>query len=773
MAYKANRNNDNLRKDQYAANSSATDKKQEQNDKTADAIKKGAEVVAGAKGGKLGQQVAKKALNSKAGQKAVNKAAKIANKNPIVPLAVNAADKVGLTDAFDKINNRKNQNGLPPNQSPENPASSGQSPDNKDNKESNGSQNNESGGNETPDFSSEQKKKKRKSVFDTIRGNGESSGGMLENAKGIIKIMIKHPLVSAIVIGVLALGVILAMALLINTTSTEKNFDDDFSISSLTGQESGGNTYANINESKDAFLQRVISVTGADDDIEESEDFEYTDENYAYLVVVATYHVINERDSTYTYDYFTKSKIRQIKRQIKFDDNSTKAALAKNVFPKYFKDLSELEYELFADEVFQHIADYYSYIGKEKDSFDSSLCTTITSSNCTYGVKGYYSAGKGNVKKETNISNIKVRLVDCDNNKKALSDEGLIDFEKYVLGVAYAELENGEKEAFKAQAIAARNYALTRGLSSGIKKEGNDSIIEISSCPKTQVYCDPDKGCSKKGNNYVSGQDNTFYKKELSSDNKLRSYAKEVEGKLLVNDQGYIVNTTYSSTEQGQFNKIASSGKDYKEILLQVYGQKFPSANVSGLSGDSCQEVNNCLEYGYAASGDYTSWKQTDKNWSSTPLGTSSATLGSAGCTITAIAIQIKRSGVDTSKVGPVFNPGTFAQALNKVNGFDDEGNLYWDKISSVVPDFKRTEEKKIKGKTKTEKIKILQDLLSKDCYVVAEVKGITPYQHWVAINQVSGNKVTMMDPGSSSTDLFKTYSKYDGARYECFKANK
>ena len=42
--------------------------------------------------------------------------------------------------------------------------------------------------------------------------------------------------------------------------------------------------------------------------------------------------------------------------------------------------------------------------------------------------------------------------------------------------------------------------------------------------------------------------------------------------------------------------------------------------------------------------------------------------------------------------------------------------------------------------------------------YVVAEVKGNTG-QHWVAIDYVDGDTIHMMDPGSTSTDMWTQYN--------------
>ena len=51
-----------------------------------------------------------------------------------------------------------------------------------------------------------------------------------------------------------------------------------------------------------------------------------------------------------------------------------------------------------------------------------------------------------------------------------------------------------------------------------------------------------------------------------------------------------------------------------------------------------------------------------------------------------------------------------------------------------------------------------IKEMLSAGYYVVAEVKGNTG-QHWVAIDAVQGDTIIMMDPGSSSTDMWGQYN--------------
>ncbi len=590
--------------------------------------------------------------------------------------------------------------------------------------------------------------------------SGSSSDGGFDITQGVLKVIMKDPVKIALLFGLPLVFALSFMAIMIvNVVEEDSKYEDALATSTASGGPTGYTQYNSTNDEFRDYIQRVIGVTG-DDGTDE-----YTSSvDSPYLIVTGTVHIIMDKDGTYTYKYFTNGKLRKIKRAIAGDEIQTKTNLANDIFPKYFENLSQGEYEILADQVFEYVNNYYSYIGYNKTN---GTCDYSSTSSCTYGIKGFYISGKGNVKEKLNLNKVKVRIMDCDNKNKEVSGEELVDFEKYILGVAYAENEGAPEEAFKAQLVAARSYILGRHADIGgkIKQEGDNYIIETASCTKDQVYCDPDKGCSQDGSNMRSGTEYTLYKKALSSDHKYRSYAKEVEGQLVLNDQGYVVYTTYTDTTQKKFNSLANSGKDYKEILLSTY------SNATDISQSSCTQSVACSTVGTAASGNYTTWKQANKVWGSVPLGNSSTDIAHSGCTITSIAMQIKRSGVDTSKVPGDFNPGTFVTALNKIGGFSGNGGIMWNKVTELIPDFKYVTTVDVSGKTQDEKLSKIKELVGKGYYIIAEVKGATPNsQHWVAIDQVQGNKITMMDPATSAKDMWKTYNPSKTTYLSCYK---
>lgn len=75
-------------------------------------------------------------------------------------------------------------------------------------------------------------------------------------------------------------------------------------------------------------------------------------------------------------------------------------------------------------------------------------------------------------------------------------------------------------------------------------------------------------------------------------------------------------------------------------------------------------------------------------------------------------------------------------------------------------------------GKTEQEKFKIINEYYSKEYYIAIEVKGNTG-QHWVAINDIKGNIINMIDPGSNNTNLWLTYNSVNTSQIRYFKAKK
>lgn len=396
---------------------------------------------------------------------------------------------------------------------------------------------------------------------------------------------------------------------------------------------------------------------------------------------------------------------------------------------------------------------------------DSDISSIIGNGSCIYTVKGF-SNGTKTVKKNIDISNLKVRLMEC-NGSGPVNGEELIDFEKYILGVVYQENGGGSDEGIKTEAVAARSYALSRpammGNSGGtnLYQEDGQWILQLRSCTNDQIYCDPDKGCwsnhiGGEGGTVHSGQDTSkkWSRPPISSDSKIRSLVESTKGQILVNSSGYILNTSYKSGDQNKWN---TSRLDYKQILLEHYNK----IGASDIIQMACSTTTS------SSTGDFVSWKQYDSAWASVPIGNSGKTIRNIGCTVTSVAMLIAKSGVSVNIEN--FNPGTFVQALNNNGGFSSGGALQWYSITKIAPNFQYQGQKYVSGNSKEEKLSELKSLLSSGYYVTAEVKGNTG-QHWVAVDSVSGDNINMFDPGSSSTNMWEKYNWKNTSTFAYFK---
>ncbi|MGN1355336.1 MAG: SpoIID/LytB domain-containing protein [Bacilli bacterium] len=532
--------------------------------------------------------------------------------------------------------------------------------------------------------------------------------------------------------------------------------EDFFNVDS---KDAYGSTYNASSEEAQEFYDRINDVKL--EMLQEGKSVQETK-------IVAVYRVINDYDKSVTYDDMSKSKIREIAESMfeenAYNEETFKNNLVNDIFIDYFPEYSEEKRKHMAEEVIAYENAYKELI--EPGNNNSSCAAQGT---CTYQIKGF-NTGKGTIAKETNASNIKVRLMACGDlgRGQPIPGEELVDFEKYITGVVYAEMGPGNNpEAYKAQAIAARTYALVRpkamngafGLK--LEEENGQTILQIRNCTEDQVYCDPDQGCStsmsagsadKSGATIFSGAHtkSVTIKDKLPEDSDLRTAVSSVMGQVLVDNNGYLINSGYTSVNQNKWKSDAASGLDYKQILISHY------AAANKVEENSCN-INGSTSCSILSSGPYANWKQYEGEWTSVQIGSSGKTIKNIGCLVTSISMLVAKSGQPTTITGD-FNPGTFVQALNRLGGFTGNGSLNWGTVTSIVPSFKYMGRVVVEGLSKEAKLSKLQELLSnKNNYVVAEVKGNTG-QHWVAIDGISNGSVVMMDPGSPATDLWAQY---------------
>ncbi len=553
--------------------------------------------------------------------------------------------------------------------------------------------------------------------------------------------------------------------------TTFSDYEDAFGISQLTGGDTGGmnGTVSNPNQRK--FYDRIVEVQN---------EFKKDGKTVDPLMIVSVYHALNTYKASISYNSMTKHKITQIADAM-FDGNvyseeTFRTNLKSKIIPIYFPLAGNDKKDAIVNETFEYIERYYALIGKKKDS-----CSSL--GNCTYNIKGFYISGS-NIKKEIDVNNLYVRLMQCGSYNghnaggtwgEALEDEELVPFEKYVLGVAYQEIGTGVSEdAFKAQLIASRSYILARPtqMESSTKwrkleKESGKWVLQVASCTADQVYCDPDKGCSAVDGDaqwkqvHSGTSHGTMIKGPLDADSKYRQYASDVQGEVLVNSQGYIVLTNYESKETNNFASMGRSGYDYKQILIQEYSQKYPGAGELSIQKNDCGKC--------ASTGNYAKWKQYEGEWAQVALGNSGKTIKQIGCLATSLAIQVAKSGVQTNISN--FNPGTFVEYLNGKEAFSSSGVLNsYDSVQYAAPDFKYQGYIDVTGMSREEKLNAIKNIVNQSgVYAVAEVKGDTG-QHWVAIDSISGDTINMMDPGSTSTNMWDEYNWVNTSRVVYYK---
>ncbi|MBQ6477674.1 MAG: hypothetical protein IJI43_04505 [Bacilli bacterium] len=770
MAYNEDDNknmNENMPDNQE--NSEQDAQKEEEKEATKEALEVGAKAIGMAYGGPAGAAVADTIANSSEGQKVLNEGAEKLNKVPGVAKktrdlknsgkldeakmamdlmdsnlssgasevanaansaeAANAANNAQIADAMDMANKASQNNANSKNNAGDNTPASSDSSDNK--KESKNSKND-----------------------DTNNSDLDSSGkGKVSIPKIVKTILITAPLF---------LLIMLLLSILVAIGGVAGDFDDAISAYAETGGDTGGMVYEPSSKEAKAFYERIREAKSS---------MESEGEELDIIKLVAVYHIINRGDSKYDYDYFTTSRLREIAREITTDKEETKNNLANNIFPKYFPKNSSSANKQMAEEVYEYIASYNSIMGiqEEENLTDDDDCSGGTGV-CTYDIKGFH-INSSIHKKKMNITNLKVRLMQCgsygNGNDKTPIKQSLVKFEDYAAGVSYAEIGSGyPKAAQQAQMIMARSYGLARPTAMNnaagkkLGKEKGKWILQIASCVSDQVYCDINEGCSYMGGDAQGGYvvigtnkpGSVRSKDPLPANSKTRKYANEVQGKLLVDKKGYVVSTPYTSKQQKQIQALAKSGKDYKQILLKMY----PAA--ADIYTANCGQTNCSDDSGGGSTGNFAKWKQWDKRWASTRLGPGSATLGRVGCLVTSAAILIAKSGVSTN-IKP-FNPGTFAQALNKVGGLDGSGSITsWNAITSAVPNFKFVGEVNLVGKSKSQKLAEAKKLEKKGYYVIAEVKGRRAgSMHWVAIDKVRSDSILIMDPGYNQSKLWNSF---------------
>lgn len=159
------------------------------------------------------------------------------------------------------------------------------------------------------------------------------------------------------------------------------------------------------------------------------------------------------------------------------------------------------------------------------------------------------------------------------------------------------------------------------------------------------------------------------------------------------------------------------------------------------------------------AGNDYTNWKQNDPEWNQQEAWPASqypnATIrrmSGAGCAVTSIAMLLRHYGVITSSDVNVFNPWICNETLKNAGAFNSAADLYWN-LNNAYPGFVYQDQVGYS-------LPMLTSLYNRGYACMVKVNGSGGYDHFVAVRNVSGSTVSIMDPGSSATNLNAYSSK-------------
>lgn len=385
----------------------------------------------------------------------------------------------------------------------------------------------------------------------------------------------------------------------------------------------------------------------------------------------------------------------------------------------------------------------------------TSMSYFNTTAICTYNVNG------------KDYTNLKVRLVHSKNKAldgivtegEPIEGQELIDFEKYILGVVYAEIGDGGEEALKVQSIVARNLALNEG---EIVTEGDQNILEISNSTWDQTYCDPEKGCdicihpdTETVHSVYTDEttpNSTYCKKwkdPLDKNSKLRSAVRSVNGVTLKDSSNNLYSGIYTIEMQNTWKSYESEGLDYVEIIQKYW--------------DGIYSVDDA-DCSIGELGEWANWKQYDSTWGDILITNNPRpngdprTIRKIGCLMTSYAMVIAKSA--PTIIIPNFNPGTYTEALKANNAFTINGEMPNGQtairiatgLTNVDVQGARMEPKDNYG-SKVEKIKTY---LSNGYDVILKVKSDESAaiqkggnSHYVVVTGVIDNDIYIADPGA------------------------
>ena len=384
------------------------------------------------------------------------------------------------------------------------------------------------------------------------------------------------------------------------------------------------------------------------------------------------------------------------------------------------------------------------FIGAQDDDPTNGLAATT----CVY-------ANMGGISEKTNVV-----VTSCNSGETVAT----VSLEKYIAGVALNKLGNNyNSEVMKAELIAIRSSILAEAISeNSISYNQYTNTITKDQCDPNNFYWDYTRNLYKSDGDvpeysYNENKGYPIYKEALLHDDVIRfeSTAKQVSCMYLTDSNGNVINVNVNDSTVEIFNQQANnnSGSDngsYTALLLQ----NFENAN-----GVSSGHTNNA-SYFSANVGEYSQWKQLcslGAPWCKVCMNKKcDVTIDSSGCALTALAMLISHSGVDTSKI-PNFNPGTFTDAMRNNNYLSSGGGIKsWAYVTNLVPNF--VFYKRIDGVNgNIDKVRTYAD---QGFYIVLEVKSHnSKRKHFLAVDNAASSAAGWSDiyvwnPSSNITHL-------------------
>ena len=323
---------------------------------------------------------------------------------------------------------------------------------------------------------------------------------------------------------------------------------------------------------------------------------------------------------------------------------------------------------------------------------------------------------------------------------------GTLSLEDYVAGVIQHEAYTGEGiEALKAQAIAARTYAVNS--TDYCKRSiGNSTASQTFSATPSASAVAAAKATSGmimtyNGKIFSSQYDSFCYEDGDCRDSRFSGSGYTVTYTKVPSSEKHLV----SLTDSNQFGRI-TKGQGHAHGMSQLVSYQMAK------EGKSYDEI---LRYFYATGieivrpSSSVNWKQCDSQWGSTKIDTK--TMCSVGCYVTSLAILIAQSGATTT-LGADFNPGTFLNYLKSNGAFDGNALNSLSSISRLVNVFT------VHERDYNTSVDNIRNYLSQGKYLQMHIIRADKTEHFMAITGVEGDKVYISDPGTSCTVLSDCY---------------